>query len=61
MSSQVPQHKRMAMGDRVGFKKGGSVSAPSATKPLKSGIKNSPLEGVKRANGIPGMKKGGRC
>jgi hypothetical protein len=51
----------MAMGDRVGFKKGGSVSAPSATKPLKSGIKNSPLEGVKRANGIPGMKKGGRC
>jgi hypothetical protein len=60
MSSNIPQHKRMAMGEKPGFKRGGSVS-PSSTKPLKSGMKDSPLETVKRNNGIPGMKKGGAC
>lgn len=61
--SRIPQHKRMAGGDKaVGFKKGGavpSIGMPSA--PIKSGVKDTPLEKVKRANGIPGMKRGGSC
>jgi len=54
---KVPQHKRMAMGEKVGFKKGGAV----APRLLKTGTPDSPLEKAKRANGIPGMKKGGKC
>jgi hypothetical protein len=50
--SAVPQHKRMAMGETVAMKKGGAVR--------KSGIPDSPMETVKRANGIPGMKSGGK-
>ncbi len=49
--SMIPQHKRMAMGEKVGMKKGGSV---------KTGIPDSPMEKVKRQNGIPGMKSGGK-
>ena len=55
MSKTTPQHKRMAMGERVGFKSGGLVQS----KPLKTGIPDSPIEVAKRANGIPGMKTGG--
>lgn len=52
----IPQHKRMAMGQRdVGFKKGGFVT------PVKKGVPDSPLEKGKRANGVPGMKHGGKC
>lgn len=51
----IPQHKRLAMGERAGFKKGGSVPA------RKTGIPDTPLEGAKRANGVPGMKHGGKC
>ena len=47
----IPQRKREAMGQRL--KTGGSV-------PLKTGFPDSPLENVKRANGIPGLKKGGK-
>ena len=51
--SAIPQHKRMAMGEKVtGMKKGGAV---------KTGIPDSPMEKVKRQNGIPGMKAGGPC
>ena len=57
-SEAIGQHKRMAMGKtNVGFKSGGLV--PSSQF-LKSGKKDSPLETAKRANGIPGFKKGGK-
>lgn len=52
--SAIPQHKRIAMGEAVtGMKKGGLVTR-------KTGIPDTPLEGVKRKNGIPGMKSGGK-
>jgi hypothetical protein len=60
----MPQHKRMAegLGDsshahpaRVAkFANGGKV-------PLKTGIPTNPITDAKRANGIPGMKRGGKC
>jgi len=54
----IPQHKRMAMGQKdIGFAKGGAVE----TKLLKTGIPTSPITDAKRANGIPGMKRGGRA
>lgn len=56
--SQVNQHKRMAMGEKVGFARGGRVGVP---RTLKTGIPDSPIENAKRANGVVGMKKGGRC
>lgn len=59
MASLVPQHKRLAQGEKVGFKSGGPVPAKAA--PLKTGMKDSPIEKVKRNNGIPGMKAGGKC
>lgn len=49
MSKDIPQHKRMAMGQKLAS--GGSV--------LKTGIPDSPIEKSKRNNGIPGFKKGG--
>lgn len=54
-SSLVPMHKRMAMGQTQNLKTGGSV------RPSKTGIPDTPLENARRANGIPGMKKGGSC
>ena len=65
MNSKIPQHKRAAMGEKVGFAKGGSVpkvaKLPAAPRVLKSGTPDSPMEKVKRANGVVGMKKGGAC
>lgn len=64
-TSKIPQNKRLAMGEKVGFAKGGSVpkapALPSSRPVLKTGRPDSPMEGVKRANGIVGMKKGGRA
>lgn len=60
----TPQHKRMAMGQKVtGMKSGGPVmpSMPMAQSARKTGIPDSPITKVKAANGIPGMKKGGKC
>ena len=64
-NSQVGQHKRMAMGQKVGFAKGGAVvvAAKPATPggvmgPIK-GQPMSPLTKAKMNNGIPGFKKGG--
>lgn len=57
-NSKLPQHKRMAQGERVGFKSGGSTGQyrpPSK----KTGLDDSPIEKVKRRNGVPGMKDGG--
>ena len=56
---QVSQHKRLAMGEKVGFARGGSIMPTG--RALKTGIPDTPLEDAKRANGIPGMKKGGRA
>jgi len=52
-TSQLGQHKRLAMGESVGFAKGGPVLPPS-------GKKESPLTVAKRNNGIPGFKAGGK-
>lgn len=58
MASNIPQHKRLAMGQSIQNKaSGGSISV--RPKMLKTGIPDSPLENAKRDNGIPGMKKGG--
>jgi hypothetical protein len=60
-SKLIPQHKRLASGAGpagLGFKKGGSVKAPPS-KPTPGAV--NPLLGSKMSNGIPGMKKGGKC
>lgn len=67
-NNQMSQHKRMAMGEKVGFKSGGTVSGsgpgpgPSAGKmrPLKTGTPMPPQTVAKQQNGIPGFKKGGK-
>lgn len=61
-SKDIPQHKRMAMGERVNYRGGGSISISNVSStPLKSGKPDSPLEKAKRDNKVPGMKKGGKC
>lgn len=32
--SDTPQHKRLAMGESAGFKKGGAVKAPAKKMPM---------------------------
>jgi len=64
--SLVPQHKRMATGEPVGFKKGGLVPAARSLMPATpvgaiKGAPMSPLTKAKMDNGIPGYKKGGKC
>lgn len=55
MSKAIPQHKQMAMGQKTqGYAKGGFVKPSRDT-----GMKDSPIEKVKRANGIPGCGCGG--
>jgi hypothetical protein len=62
-SNLISQHKRMAMGTGPvrapggQFAKGGSI--PNTN--LKTGIPDSPQTKAKMANGIPGLKKGGRA
>lgn len=58
--STTPQHKRMAMGETVGFAKGGLVKKPTPVGAMK-GVPMSPLTKAKMQNGIPGYKKGGKC
>ena len=50
----IRQRARLAMGDKVGFKSGGSVSH------VKSGTQTHPLTDSKRANKVPGYNKGGK-
>ena len=59
-NNQITQHKRMAMGQNVGH--GGSTAkfARGGIANLKSGIPTTPITDAKRANGIPGLKKGGK-
>lgn len=61
--NQVSQHKRMAMGRGItsapkggSFAKGGGVDKAL----LKTGMPTSPITDAKRANGIPGVKAGGK-
>lgn len=49
----INQHKQIAMGLKPAFKSGGAV--------LKSGFPDSPMEKIKRDNGVVGMKKGGKA
>ena len=56
----VSQHKQMAMGQNPkvgGIGAGGKYAHGGAVK----GIPTSPITDVKRANGIPGMKAGGKA
>lgn len=61
----VNQHKRLAMGDSVtqGYARGGSVNVtgagPMITRP--AGRSQSALTTARHNNGVPGMKKGGKC
>lgn len=61
--TKVPQRKRIAMGAGPlpgnNFAAGGSIRSKVPNN--KTGLRDSPLETVRRANGIPGMKKGGSC
>lgn len=54
----INQHKKMAMGEPVQMKRGGLVK--NAAPLRKTGMPDSPMEKVKRANGIPGIKNGGK-
>ena len=56
MKAAINQHKQMAMGQKVGMKAGGMVKPT-----VKTGMPDSPMEKAKRANGIPGFKKGGKA
>lgn len=71
-STPIPQHKRMAAGDKnIGFAAGGSVGTrmpnlgTAKARPPKpsigGGMPESPLTVAKRNNGVVGMKKGGSC
>lgn len=61
MNKDIPQHKRMAMGDKTAgcYAKGGAVRQ-SGSSLLKTGTPDTPLEDAKRANGLVGMKTGGK-
>ena len=64
--TDIPQHKRMAMGEKLKFARGGAVGmlapqGPANTRLLRTGIPDTPIENAKRANGIPGLKKGGKA
>lgn len=56
MTKAISQHKQLAMGDKKpGYASGGFVKPPAKPAMLKTGIKDSPIEGIKRKNGIKGM------
>jgi hypothetical protein len=63
MSDAINQHKKMAMGGNC-YKKGGSVQKPpmnfgppkmAPKAPPKTGFNDSPIEKVKRVNGVKGV------
>lgn len=56
----INQHKRMAMGQSVGFAKGGSVPKLSGVMPAIKGQPMNPLTKAKMNNGVPGFKAGGK-
>lgn len=54
MANDMNIHKMNAMGKDLKMASGGAVPF------LKSGKPTSPLTDAKRANGVPGFKKGGK-
>jgi len=50
----------MAMGQSVGFAKGGSVPKLSGVMPAIKGQPMNPLTKAKMNNGVPGFKAGGK-
>lgn len=57
----INQHKRMAMGQSVGFASGGPVAKPKGgVMPAIKGQPMNPLTKAKMNNGIPGFKAGGK-
>lgn len=61
--TKVPQRKRIAMGSGPlpgNFKAGGTIRLSPKVPSRSTGLADSPLETVRRNNGIPGMKKGGK-
>lgn len=59
-NSMIPQHHRMAMGQSVNGMNRGPGGKFAAGGSVKAGLPTSPITDSKRANGVPGMKKGGR-
>lgn len=59
--SQIPQHKRMAMGKGAPQGSGGKFAAGGRVGLLKTGIPTNPLTDAKRANGVKGYKAGGKA
>jgi hypothetical protein len=58
-SKLMSPRKVMACGGSApGYAKGGVVVG---TPLRKTGLADTPLEKAKRQNGVPGMKKGGKC
>lgn len=59
----VNQHKRLAMGDTVkGYAKGGTIASSLPSVSVRSSGKAvNPLTTLKRQNGIPKYKDGGKC
>jgi hypothetical protein len=56
--SKIPQHKRLAAGERAGFKNGGTVYGAPKTPgaiPPKSGFQETPITKVKKFNGVKGV------
>lgn len=62
MSKEISQHKRLAMGDRedARYKSGGPIVTPRLSSKPK-GMPMNPITKAKMQNGVPGLKKGGKC
>jgi hypothetical protein len=56
----ISQHKRMAMGEKVGFARGGVVPVPNLV-PRPTGRAINPIRAAKMTNSVPGFKKGGKA
>lgn len=57
----IGQHKSMAMGKSLAKAPApGRFAAGGQVAPLKTGLPTNPITDAKRANGVPGFKRGGK-
>lgn len=56
----IPQRKQMAMGKSVPQGAGGKFARGGSVPSLKTGIPDNPITDAKRANGVKGIKNGGK-
>lgn len=56
----IRQHKQMAMGKSVPQGTGGKYARGGSVPGLKTGIPDNPITDAKRANGVRGIKSGGK-